>query len=195
MEKKRTIIALAISLFAFAISGGPVMAENFFPATLGNWWKLELDGVPGYGQMATIIGKANLFGVENVAVLEMEGFSPTAKQYSFAYGVELDGVFYSYAGGFAAQVSYKLAELGTTWTYSETNGVIVKVTVVAKEEVVVPKGSFQGCYCFKKEAMNNGAVIYSWEEWLHPGTGIVKTVYDTHTLAPTTLVLVDYFLK
>jgi hypothetical protein len=76
----------------------------------------------------------------------------------------------------AETLEFQMGPVGTTWTNFNYEGQLtLRVAVEAIETVVVPAGTFPGCYRFRKQGVGGEPTSY-WQEWLAPGVGIVKWV-------------------
>jgi hypothetical protein len=99
---------------------------------------------------------------------------------------------YMYEGFGEELLVFKKGPVGTTWTYTESDGDIIRAKIVKKETVVVPAGTFNGCLKFKKKCTNCNSNRTVWYEWIKPGFGMVmQRDYWTNN-APKTYKLKSY---
>ncbi|GEM_PF-1736515 len=189
----RKFAVMGVMVLVFGMLGGVAWGQSLVPLKVGNWWNLEQEGMPGSGETLRIIGFSNLFGVW-LYTMEMEEREPWDTDFEFGFFLSTADALYGYEGGLPF-VGFKTGPVGTTWSYTEGDGSVVNCRISAIETVTVPAGTFTGCYHYVKEAYDGGTLQYSWEEVIHPGTGPVKWVVDTHTASPVTYVLTDYNVK
>jgi|GEM_PF-5372951 len=72
---KKALIGLSFILLTF-ISIPPEQAmADFFPLDAGNWWSMEVENNPGYGEKLTVIGKV-LIGGTIADLIEIEDSEP-----------------------------------------------------------------------------------------------------------------------
>ncbi len=197
MKNKVIFMQLVLIVLMVVIVLTKVEADTtdyLFPLTVGNWLQFSnKDKGSDYGIKLSVIGTADFSGTE-AYIVQIEETEPDDIDLEFMFSAEIDGVFYSYdTDGLSA--AFLRGSAGTQWTYIEIDGDFVTVTIQAIEEVTVPSGIFSGCYHYVKEAYDDGVLDYSWEEWVHPGTGLVKFTEDTHKSNPVTYELTDYYIQ
>ncbi|OGL47816.1 MAG: hypothetical protein A2W05_09325 [Candidatus Schekmanbacteria bacterium RBG_16_38_10] len=86
---------------------------------------------------------------------------------------------YIYEGNGKEMLVFKNAPVGTTWTYQDSDGRTMERTIEAKETVIVPAGTFEGCLKFLQKCISCEPPVEFTRQWIKPGFGMVKEI-DYH---------------
>lgn len=171
-------------------------ASELWPLSIGNYWKLQTVGDPLNHGTLQVIGIANIGGVQ-AFVIEDQWTDHGDVDFGFVFGREINQVVYVYEGGGKVIIPFKTGPVGTEWSYTRGDGSLIVVEIMGIEDVTVPAGFFPGSYHYRETGYWNGQLDYSDDHWIHPGTGPVYFVDDTH-LPPTEQdhdELVEYSVK
>ena len=141
----------------------------------------------------TVIGKAKIFGIEGVAVIENEFIESDYSEFEIELQKEINGSMYVYRGAMRAAIGFLAGPVGTKWSEIERTGTEL-YEIVAIEDIQVPAGFFPGC-CkvanWKISHYDDSLMSYD-ERWWHPGTGYVKLNMHIGLADEQNIVLIDY---
>lgn len=90
---------------------------------------------------------------------------------------EMEVRYYGRLGGDSEELFLKLSmEVGDTWVYNVEDG--WSATVLRREDITVPAGTFENCYVVKYEAFYGGEDL-SETVWYYSGVGGLYGVFKT----------------
>lgn len=152
--------------------------ENYFPHTNGLSWVMIYTS--GERIVTTVEGTATVGSVE-VQVFYSTGIATSGgtTKSDAIYKVDSSGVFFYGSSQYPFPVPFKLfqfpLEIGANWTVYSTGGVTMEGTVLTKENLTVPAGTFN-CYKVKFTTRVGTIEPPSNYIWLGENTGPVKII-------------------
>jgi len=144
----------------------------------------------------TVIGEADIIGMEDVAVIEREFIESDDSEFTIQLSKETtDGTMYGYSGAGSTSIQFLSGSVGTKWSEIEETGTEL-YEIVAIKDIQVPAGSFPSCYIVAnwKISHDDGSVMSYDERWWHPGTGYVKLNMHIGLGDEQNIVLIDYMM-
>ena len=185
------MVLIVASVICINMSCAVAETINF---TVGSWLRYQTVENPSIEMKQTIIGTANLFGIDGIAIIEQEFIEPGDSEFEFRLVKEIDGVLYAYDGAMRVAILFRPGPIGTSWSWIEGDGDTEHSQIVGIEDVGVPAGNFSNCYHIVNwEISHNNGTAQGFEEiWWHPGTGSVKAIDEVGTENQQTFVLMEY---
>lgn len=199
MKKHLIFVSLVVSIISLIILLGcftqtteitstttttTTAGENYFPHADGNTWYYA--GTDGNTHTITVDGTA-VIGTKVVQVFKTFNTSSTgAGTTSEAYYLVSSSGVYNYGGsGWSTTeafiyLSFPLA-VGKSWTFYNIPPVLATASVEARENLVVPAGTFD-CFKIKYTYLYGTDEASSSNVWLGNGAGIVKSTNSSSTV-------------
>lgn len=197
---KRIVIVMVIAvsfvgmiLLGCGQGGGSSSDEGgveYYPHTSGHSWQYST--VPILGTYITTFEGTKIVGdVETQMLKTTSVLTAGGSIYHEMYYKITDAAVTSYGSDTpttetATYLSFPL-KVGKSWIYNVTNGDDAIVTVLAKETVTVPAGTFSNCFKISstRESWGN---TQTWE-WFAPNVGYIKNCTVTSGVITATLEL------
>lgn len=184
---RKKILSLGIAIGILFMSN-VYAAKEYYPNHVGNLWVLE--NWDGSKQHRIEIVEKIPFGNQDVNVLHRETESGTDKFYiATAPNGDLEVYWSKIINGFLGDLIFEYdppqifipadLKVGKIWRIiGETRGIDTQTTctVVAKEDVTVPAGTFHDCLKIQQDFLVKGFLNINVQSfmWLAPNIGIVK---------------------
>lgn len=175
------LVMAGCSLLQPTSSGG---GESYFPHAQGNTWRHS--SADGSSQVMTAEGSTSI-GSTTVQIfsstyISATGSVSTSEAY---YRVDGSGVYAHGSSDYPSSIglpflSFPL-EVGKTWDIVISGSYANKASVVAKESVTVPAGTFD-CYKVNYFTLNGTIEIYNSNIWFGNNVGIVKANSSSSTI-------------
>lgn len=201
MFKSRVIIAgiFILSIVVLVGSGCSVLqqgssssggGESYFPHAQGNSWRMT--STDGSSQITTVEGTATVGSITvqcftSLNKMVYSGYTSTYTNESY-YRIDSSGVYSHGSPSYPSSIGIPLIqfplEAGKTWDVAVSGSYSTKATVVSKENVTVPAGTFD---CYKINFATTFGTIEAFTStlWLGNNAGIVKTTVGGSTVEST----------
>ena len=191
MKKQALLFSLMIVLFCVLVSGCSLLqqtssggGESYFPHAQGNTWRQS--STDGSSQIMTAEGSTSI-GSTTVQLfrstyISSSGSVSTSDAY---YRIDSTGVYSHGSSSYPSSIGIPIfsfpLEVGKMWDVMVSGPYSTKCTVLAKENVTVPAGTFD-CYKIEGLSMYGTIEVYRSYIWLGNNAGIVKGTSNTSTI-------------
>jgi len=191
------LFSLAVVLVAMAgllVSGCSVLqqsggggGESYFPHANGYAWRMT--GSDGSSTIMTVEGTASIGSTTVQCFSSLYISSSNTRSTSEAYyKVDGSGVYAHGSPSYPSSIGIPLIqfplEVGKTWDVMVSGSYSTKATVISKENMTVPAGTFD-CYKITLATTYGSSEAYTSTLWLGNNAGIVKSISSTSTVETT----------
>lgn len=176
-----SVLVSSCSLLQSTSSGG---GESYFPSAIGNTWFSK--GTDGTSSLTTVEGTIT---IGSITAKRFRSYNVSSPTYAYTnevyYKVDSTGVYVHGQDGVTSSMGIPLLsfplEVGKSWDIMVSGLNSTRATVLAKETITVPAGTFD-CYKIVAVSMYGTIETYRSYLWLGNNAGMVKVTMGSSTV-------------